>query len=200
MTWTGRPVLLVGGGPSLRGFDFNRLRGRGAVVVGINDAMLHVPWADAVLSIDTAWLVQRQSAFLRFAGERIAIVPGSFDRSGWPGVTWLDRRPVPGLSHMPDAVCTGENSGYAALGLAVARGADPIGLLGYDLVTAGHWHAGYRWKSRYGAPHYARWALFFDNIAPELARRGVRVVNINTPRGTAIRGFRLGSLEDVLDG
>lgn len=176
-TWAGRTVVLLGGGPSLRGFDFTRLRGSGAVVVAINEAALSAPWADACLTIDTVWL-QRRSAFVaRFSGEAIAIVPRATQLP--PGATRLDRDPEAGLSFDARRVMTGGNSGFAALGLAMMRGAARIALLGYDMTGPGHWHGGYDWRSRYGVRNYPQWSRAFRVLADEAAARGFEIVNFN---------------------
>lgn len=50
---------------------------------------------------------------------------------------------VSGLSDKPNALRTGQNGGYQALGIAIAAGAARIVLLGYDMKYAGekaNWH------------------------------------------------------------
>jgi hypothetical protein len=49
--WEGEPCFIIGGGPSLKGFDFNRLRGQGRVIA-INRALEYAPWADVVFFMD----------------------------------------------------------------------------------------------------------------------------------------------------
>lgn len=194
--WAGRTVFLLGGGPSLRGFDFDRLKGRG-VVVAINDAVLHAPWADAVFTIDTVWLQRRRGSLTEFEGERIAAVPPDWDRSAWTGFTLLRRVQRPGLSRGMDAIYTGDNSGFAALGLAIMRDAARIALLGYDLTGPGHWHEGYEWRSRYGHADYQRWASYFPVLAEAARQRGVRVINCNPASG--VRCFEFGYFEDIAE-
>ena len=53
--WTGQTCCILGGGPSLRGFAADRLRGRR--VIGINEAGLTlVPWCDVLMWADQRWL------------------------------------------------------------------------------------------------------------------------------------------------
>lgn len=196
MEWRGETVALIGGGPSLKGLDLEVLRDR-AVVLAINDAVLHAPWAEACLTIDVVWLRRRRAVLEEFKGERIAAVPDDFPRDGWPVDTWLKRRRLAGLSSEPGVIHTGENSGFAALGLAITRGAARVALLGYDMrPQGGHFHAGYEWRTRYGVRHYRTWVRYFPSLADEARRRKVDVVNCNP--NSAIKCFRFGSLEEVL--
>jgi hypothetical protein len=192
--WQGRTVFLVGGGPSLRGFDFERLRGRG-YVVAINDAMLALPWADAAFTIDVIWLRNRRLAFLAFAGERIAAVPEDWPAKDWPGVR-LFRRENKAASSAGELICTGGNSGFAALGMALARGAARIALLGYDMTVPGHFHRGYEWHSRFGIQDYGRWARLFSVLQIASVRHGAQVINCNHRSG--VRCFPFGSIEDFV--
>lgn len=175
LNWKGRTVYLIGGGPSLKGFDFARLRRRG-VVVAINDALLSVPWADASFTIDLVWLRNRIWPLAAFLGERIAMVP-----DGWV--------PPPPLTlecfktYLRTDEASGGNSGYAALAVALHRGAARVALLGYDMSGPGHWHKGYDWQSRFGAADYPRWRQQFHLLAYAAQQRGVRVINCNPKSG-----------------
>lgn len=192
--WEGRTVFLLGGGPSLRGFDFASLQGRG-VVVAINDAFRVAPWASEVFSIDTVWLRNRERELHAFAGRIVAAVPDNFETT-LPGL-WLHRRRGPWISDDMSEIRTGDNSGFAALGMAAMRGASRIALLGYDMNGPGHFHAGYPWHCRFGSNCYPTWVRFFSRIARPLHARGVRVVNCN-PR-SAIRCFKFGTVDDVAE-
>jgi hypothetical protein len=195
--WAGRSVYLIGGGPSLKGFDFERLRNRG-VVVAINDAVLHVPWADCVFSIDIIWIARREAALrARTAGEVVVAVPEDWERPKGLAVTALARRRGTGVSPHAWAVMTGDNSGYAALSLALMRGASKVALLGYDMTGRGHWHEGYSWGSRYGHRQYRAWASAFATLAVAAKARGVEVVNCNP--ASAVRGFRFGEPEEIAE-
>lgn len=197
MLWAARTVYLIGGGPSLSGFEFERIRGRG-VVVAINDAALHVPWADAVLSIDTVWMRNRAANLRAFPGERILIAPEDrADTPDIPGATYLVRKRGAGISADHGIVLTGDNSGFAALGLALMRKAGRVGLLGYDMRSPGHWHAGYAWRSRHGARDYPAWVQNFRVLDRVARHRGIRVVNCN-PR-SAIRCFEFGKPEEIAE-
>lgn len=192
--WSGRTVFVIGGGPSLTGFDFERLRGKGTILA-VNDAAKAVPFADALLSIDTVWWRNRARLLQSFRGEKIAIVPPSHPTE--PDVTRYGRDSRAALSRDPQAVCTGENSGFAAVGLSIMRGANLIYLLGFDMTGPGHFHGGYEWHCRYGANDYPRWSQLFGVLQHEAQIRGVSVINLNPD--SAIRCFRIQTIDGVLN-
>lgn len=197
--WKGRTVYLIGGGPSLKGFDLTCLRGCG-VVVAINDALLHAPWADACLTIDMKWLARRTEALAAFAGERICAVPPLWKPKpplAREQFTTYIRMNRAGVSGCPSILRTGGNSGYAALNLAIQRGAANVALLGYDMNAPGHWHKGYDWYSRYGPLHYELWACHFQCLVPVAAKRGTRVINCN--RWSRINCFPFGEWQEVAE-
>jgi hypothetical protein len=169
-------AVLIGGGPSLGGFDFNRLRGR--TVLAINDALLHVPWATAFFTLDWNWIKNRRAELLAYWGEVYLAPPEDVDAWNIPGAVYLRRNREPGLSDDPTTIRMGCNSGYAAINVAYLKGARRIILLGYDMIGA-HWHGGYAWGSG-GARYYARWAALFDSMLPQLRARGVEVINAST--------------------
>lgn len=134
LDWSGRRCFVVGGGPSLRGFDWTRLRGE--LVLAINAAALYAP------------------ATACFAQDR-RVAEQLFPARGWPAcpVYWprlvgADTRPAPGgvvelrgvdgpLGHGPwsrawPEIVWSSHAGPAALNLAQIFGASRIYLLGFD--------------------------------------------------------------------
>jgi len=172
-TWD-KPVFLIGGGPSLKGFKFSRLRGKG-VVVAINDAMKSIPWADCVFTIDTLWLRRRRELLRQFTGEKIAAVPPEY--RDVPDFKYADRVNAVRVSRDSHTIHTGENSGFAAMNLAIVKKGNPIYLLGYDLGEPGHWHDGYEFKTRFDHTRYSQWVLNFESVADEIKRSGISVKN-----------------------
>lgn len=172
-------VYLIGGGPSLRGFDLSLLRGR--TCVAINDAILHAPWAAALFSLDQVWIANRKAEIEAFAGERYLAVPDDYDFDHGPvGVTFLRRcRGMTGLSTDPEKLYLGGgNSGFGALNLAFLKRARRIILLGYDYCYGRqHWHQGYKWANNGGDRVLEGWARQFDHTAPQLTARHVLVLN-----------------------
>jgi len=176
-------VYLIGGGPSLRGFDLQRLRA--CVTVAVNDAILHAPWATALFSLDMNWMNRRREQIEQFAGLRYLAIPAVHTDNlqlEWTSdeVLWLRRvSGVPGLSTSSDTIYAGGgNSGFGALNLAYLMQVPRIVLLGYDLRNSGqHWHEGYTWRGCSNEKMYQNWARMMDRAAPQLRARGVEVFN-----------------------
>lgn len=203
--WQTKPVFLVGGGRSLEGFDFNRLKGKGHVIA-INDAMLHLPWADAVFSADKIWIKNREKELKRFFGLKFFAIQKESIPEWMDDCCVLNRARERGLSEQSDTVRLGGNSGYAALNLAYLGGAKTIVLMGYDLnrpahvdgiKTKAHWHKGYPWFKTSDFKRYATWADNFKFTLLQLYRNDIKIFNTNP--NSAIKAFPFVELEKVLD-
>lgn len=188
--WDDQPLYIVGGGPSLRGFDFGRLAGRR--VLAVNEALVNLLSVDAVFSLDNNWARHRCSEMSCFHGEKYLAVQEFY----WPYVdqsaTMLHRVRRPGLSDDPGAVHVCGTSGYGALNVAYLKRARLIFLLGFDMTGGGHWHPEPGWG---GAIPLEPWAAAFDAAADQLRAAGVRVVNCSPT--SAIKAFEKISLEEI---
>jgi hypothetical protein len=193
--WVGRTVVLIGGGPSAKHQPLERLEHSGHIVVAINDAMVHLPWADVAFSIDMVWMGNRIAELNAFRGEKLMAVPrGS---APFADERQIIRIPGVGFGQRMDHLFTGGNSGYAALGMALLRGADRIVLVGYDMKQHGHWHAGYTWHSRPVQGTYPRWVRGFWTLAKRARESGQAVYNTNAE--SAITCFTFAPIEDFLE-
>jgi hypothetical protein len=179
--WADKTVFLIGGGPSLRGFDLRRLFGRGHLV-GINESMFHVPVVAGV-SVDLRFVSSRFDRLAEFAKTTQLFL--SLGAEWWnevdpvPSAVNLWNSPLPGISHDPALLRRGSTSGYAALNLAVLKRARHIVLLGYDYRNIGglkNFHDGYSWRPVADAL-WADWAREFTFAADECKAAGVSVVN-----------------------
>lgn len=192
--WDDKPLAIVGGGPSLAGFDFNRLLGRYRVLA-VNEALLHLPYPpDAVFSLDNNWARHRCAEMTCFRGEKFLAVQEDY----WPYIdqsaVMLRRLRRYGLSVDQGSVHICGTSGYGALNLAYLKRARDIVLLGFDMAGSGHWHPEPGWG---GEIALEPWAAAFDDAAAQLSAEGVRVVNAS-PR-SKILSFPRVSLEEVFD-
>lgn len=184
--WSDDPVYVIGGGPSLRGFDFSCLDG---VLLGCNKAA----WA-----VDTPFMVSLDQHFVRVFRDRIAdyvreggtaylaVAPNNNDHKPIENAHYLYRTRNNGLSHDPSRLY-GVHTGYAALNLAFLAGAKQIGLLGldmqYDNDGRSHHHEGYEWQNKESPRYYDKWSRNFERAAVELREAGVEVINfIGEPR------------------
>ncbi len=203
--WRGQPCFIIGGGPSLKGFDFERLRGRGRIIV-INKGFTHVPFADILFFMDhasfymklnrglfgdaatRAWKeFQGVKVFLNLRGRQVDADVRSIRSLGRSGLSLSLRR----------GLCHGNNSGYGAIGLAACMRANPIYLLGYDMRYVGnvtHFHGGYNYRQPERS--LRAYAIEIAKLAVPLARAGFTVVNLN--RSSNLKAYPFGDIEEVL--
>lgn len=206
--WAGSRCFIIGGGPSLRGFDFEMLRGEKCIA--INRAIEFVPWAEIMFSIDVrlhTWYCQNRrlmkkeslAAYDNFKGLKVwAIDPGPCfaDPIKWADVHVVKFIGKHGFSKsISKGIYCGGNSGYAALNLAGMLGANPIYLLGYDMKNdpkgKPNFHDGYPASS--SDPVIRHWRENFEQIAGEYANANIRVINLNPD--SALRCFEFGIVE-----
>lgn len=200
-------AFVLGGGPSLAGFDPERLRGR--FVVAVKEAGLTLaPWADVLFWSDPEWGDRNAGRLhLHIGGDKVCrydpgqrwghtpvsdipVIEAAFAAAGVAGVAHEKVLP---FSTDPGRVA-GLCSGGSALTLAAVRyGAREIVLLGFDGRANGWWH---RHRDLAHPERYAAFAAAIDAMAPGLAAMGCRVLNA-TP-GSAITAYPMIHLGDVL--
>ena len=173
--WSDRPVILLGGGPSIRGLDFSILPSIG-YVVGVNQGMFDCD-VDAGISIDRTFVRRNLAALRAFASmSELYLAVGERDDLDLKAIYLRDA--MPPLSHDQGSVHPGGTSGYAALNLAVLKGAKRILLLGYDYGAASgrrHYHDAYRMMDPSDDASWRRWAANFHEASRNLV--GVEVMN-----------------------
>lgn len=204
--WSDQPLYIIGGGPSLEGFDFSKLDGR---KLGANKSAW-VADCDAMCTLDQHFARMARQDIEKFVldgGEAyLAMPPNENDHVPIPGATYVVRRRNGGLSDDPRDLY-GVNSGYACLGLAYLKGAKEIALLGFDMkakidrkgsLIGTHWHGGYQWHNSSNHRYYDRWASNFEKAAQQLSKVGANVVNFVGSNGSAITAFPTAPLEDLV--
>jgi len=201
--WYGQRAFIIGGGPSLIGFDFDRLKNQGKVVA-INRAYLDLPFADLMVAMDPNiyhWIhdgtlgKEALKIFKEFPGLKVWV---GGESSNMPGVYFVYRLRYAELSrNLAHGVHSGNNSGVGALMLTATLGCSPIYLLGFDAKHAGkksHYHSGYPGiQHKTTAETFAR---YFVPTAKILKKHGIKVFNCN--RKSNIRCFSFCDIEDVL--
>lgn len=177
-----RSVAIIGGGPSLSGFDFTKLRGRGYYVIAVNNAYKVAPWADLCFFADARWWRHHKSELLNFEG---SLVTSTADHKTvqHSRLVRLQREYNAPLSEDPTKV-SGHDSGTMAVNLAYLMGARRIVLLGFDMTFEEggptHWHDEHIWPTRK--------TLYEDRFKPKLAAmvevlkaKGLRVTRATNP-------------------
>lgn len=153
-------VIIIGGGPSLKGFDFNRLHGHDCIAanqavfdtpspryfVTVDQTFLHKIKRPIPLSTTRVFIVNMATGFLieqdgRIIDKRMNLV---YDFSQFD--TIIKSLRCDGVGQTIRDFRNGANSGFAALQLALLLGYTRIRLLGIDLTTSGnitHYHKAY---------------------------------------------------------
>jgi len=116
-------VYVVASGESLKGFDFEKLRGKNVIVV--NDVFKYAPFARVLVALDTGWFKRNKHELKNFKGYKITLCG-----KGHPGWNYFIDQ---GISEdlMLRKV---KNSGFYAMVAAIKLGAEKIYLLGFDIT------------------------------------------------------------------
>lgn len=206
--WSGQRCFIIAGGPSLAGFDFSKLQGER--VIAINKAFVNAPFADIQFSIDRQfleWLIEPAKCdgkmdeaahrWPSFGGHKVWLkIPGNVYAKQ---VEFVKLAGQEGIStSLEEGLYSGSNSGYAAINLAAAMGANPIYLLGYDMnhdkFGRTHYHAGYKKPQK--EAQLKMFAKKFPRLADEARKKGIQIVNLN--KNSAISCFEYGDIDQVL--
>lgn len=140
--WSGEDAIIIGGGPSLHGFDFSRLAGRN--VIGCNDAFrLGSSIVKFNLFGDHTYF-QRAKWELEKSDVPLVSCSPTLARVSIPWVYQMDRQKE-GLCTTGGALGWNGSTGAAAVSLALTLGSRLIYLLGFDMCRASsngrsHWH------------------------------------------------------------
>ncbi len=193
----GQRCFIIGGGPSLRGFDLHRLDDE--FTIAVNHSYEYYPNARALLFVDS-WFVkdeQSRSKILAYPG----LIFASFrcqDRlpRGMENLYIFSQNNREPGKRMNDGLYSGRLSGLAALNLATIMGADEIYLLGFDMNYQDgqhHWYGtAHENQETYDAGNYTRKLKMFDAFAPYQDRI------FNCSMNSAITTFNKVPIEDVL--
>jgi hypothetical protein len=190
--WTPEPLLrgetvfVLASGPSLQGFDFDRLRGLNTIAV--NSTAKLIPWADMLFFTDNSWF-QKNRAFVESWAGMIVTLSRAAKRTHPDLVRRIEAEPRPDFP--PAGTCrikAGRSSGHSAVSLAVSMCAARVVLLGFDMRFVGersHCHDDYENKDTL---LYERdFAPAFDGWRAAALRAGTEIVNA-TP-GSALKEF-----------
>jgi hypothetical protein len=178
---------IVGGGPSLRGFDWTQLDGN--FVIAINRAYEKLPNADVVYFTDHDWYTAHKLQLSKHIGRK---VKGSIRPSPSNEYDEYLLTTERGLQTIAGQLSHGCNSTYAAVNLAAVHlGFTEIYLLGVDMqhnsIGNSHWHSGHNRVDPVSV--YDRMMENFNRVTPILAELGVNVYNINTPEQSKLDCF-----------
>lgn len=175
-------------------------------VIGINAAFLIGNWIDAVFFGDGKFFHKYMKELRQFHGLKICCT-SSAARCDWVKYLQRDGRKPYGITSLPSKVSWNQNSGSAAISVAVHSGAKRIFLLGFDMkLGAGssqHWHTLYKDMRKINGNNrlqnrlpFARHLKGFPMIAEDAKRKGVEIFNVCP--NSAITAFPKVTLNEVL--
>lgn len=184
--WAGRTVVCLASGPSLTERDALFANATGVPTIVTNTTFRMCPWADVLMGHDAKWWKAHQAEVdSAFGGHKLTCSPSHLPG----GVRSL--RAIPQFKSF-------ENSGCAAISLAVLGRAARVVLLGYDCQPAAdgrkHWHADHP-EPLSNAVTIDRWTRKFELVAAYARKHHVPVQNAS--RETALRCFPRVELESV---
>jgi hypothetical protein len=192
--WKGETVYIVAGGASLKGFDFKKLNGK--LVIAINKAFMHVPNISLLYWTDSRfynWYKREIDALTC-----IKVTPSPSPRDLKSDIIHLRNSGGRIIDMSPEKICSGNNSGFGAINLALKLGASKIYLLGYDMKhTSGksHFHDGYPSGSNSREHIYKGMVKYFeDNMA--IINQMAEVYNTNPQ--SELKCFKFRTIEAAL--
>ena len=191
--WQGQTVYLIGGGPSLKGFEWNRLNGK--KTIAINKALKFYPNADAVYWTDGRVYTWFEKEINNFKGLKYTIRPKAYSTE----VNLLRRGKKFGLETANDRLAHGNNSGYAAINLAIHLGAKRIILLGYDMGSTSegsHFHDGYPVNATSAKIYKDQFLPGFDILKNEI--KGKKIQIFNACPTSNLKAFPIITIEEAL--
>ena len=185
--WSGRSCFVIGGGPSLRHFDFSSLGD--SLTIGVNRAFEFFS-PTVLLAIDARFFRMvyeskyGEEAISKLAAYRGIKVGVRMSQAHVPGVLEIKSLGVSGpITPIELGIYHGNNSGYSAVALALALGADLVYMLGIDMRYDGndtHFHDGHPERTQESElvkkcmPH-------FITLARSEAGRRVKLINLRWP-------------------
>ena len=178
---------VIGGGPSLAGFDF------GALPDGYRIGANKSAWlagCDALVTVDRNFHRKFLDRVSTFRDRAFVALPDAPPRRA-PEVNYWHLERGEGMSETWGTL-RGSNSGFAALNLAVLMGYTEIALLGFDFQwsdSRSHFHDGYAGQNRNADRHLNTWVKAFERAKGTLWTRGVRVTSFVGPQGSRLRVF-----------
>lgn len=141
--WQDETVYIVAGGASLKDFDFTRLNGK--KVIAINKAYKYVSQPDVLYWTDGRFYTWYKDEIDVLKCLKFTVATNN--RSYTEDVTVIKNVNIESLDfNSSEGIYSSNNSGFAAIVLAIKLGAKKIYLLGYDMSHTGgksHFHGGY---------------------------------------------------------
>lgn len=193
-------AIVVGGGTSLRGFDFTLLEND--FTVGANLAAIKAG-CQALVSIDRNFIKNYSQEIDEYARDHLVLLgyAEDWDFNRQPCVSGaIQCRNIRGShAYVPEFHLTGTNSGYAALQFAFQSGASEIYMLGFDMKSGRdgkHFFGQYRHGTSPGDV-MRNWSRGFEVLASAAREKGVRIINYVGEPGSLLDCFEVAPLRNL---
>lgn len=197
--WSDKPVLVVGTGPSLKGFDLGRLQGLG-YILAVKAAIHDLPFADAGFGLDLPWMKREYDFLSKLTMPLYLSIPVDHPENApaMENAIYLRRRRRhDGLSENPEEIESGGNSGFGGFNLATLKRAKLIYLFGFDYTGSHYCPEHYKHQTPgQNAVYLSRWATNFTPAMPQLKRLGIKVKNASP--NSNVRDFEKCTLEEAI--
>jgi len=173
-------VSIIGGGSSLMGFDFGRLRGK---IIAINQAIKYVK-ADMFIALETIIWSQHEKELNELEKRNGFLLNDSRRYTPRQNFTRIILDPIKDLR-----IIKANNSGFLALAVALHLGAKKVYLFGFDGYAGkqSHFHKHYDYKDQYAdslTNHLYHYEIFKDepiiNVGLKSKIKYFKKVDINS--------------------
>ena len=203
--WRGQRCFVIGGGPSLRGFDWGLLKGE--LTIGVNRVIERMT-PTILYAMDTRfikWLLggrygaEARDKFVNSDCLRVCLR----NNPNFAFPPYVHQIPCVGgpawSKSLKNGLGGGSNSGYGALNMASLLGASPIYLLGYDMKGDGggkqaHWHDGHP-ETQPEKIYAEKFIPKYEAALPNIKETGGRIINLY--RGSCLPCFEFGDMDDI---
>jgi len=216
-SWSGRRCIIIGGGPSLRGFDRSVIKDE--LTIGINKEFMFSS-STINYSMDYTFFellnnnqrmdpeeILMRRLWKEYKGIKVFLKHDKGRFSDYVYTVNRIKREIISLD-LKNGIYSGNNSGIGGLMLAIALGSRKIGLLGFDMKIVNgktHCHGGYKrgnGKPKHNIESMTRilndFKIRFETIATPVKQAGVEVFNLN--KNSALNCFPKITLQEFLRG
>lgn len=172
-------------------------------VIAVNNGYQIGNWIDVLFFGDCAWHLYHRKKLALFPGLKVTCCKNFLNKpiEKSEGIKYLNKKHSLGISDDKSTVFWNNNSGSAAINMAVHFGVKQIVLLGFDMNLdsngISHWH-GSHCKPSEGkkASPFNRHLRGFPQIAEDAKQMGVEILNASP--NSAILNFPKVDLKDLL--
>ena len=200
--WDGLKCFVIGGGPSLVGFDWGPVSPLN--VIGCNDAYKLGQWVDICLYGDIPWAREHmdglQALTVHTNGSTQFVSCTNNLEAEYPHVRKLERKRDGLVTEPCGQVAWNESTGAAAINLAVLLGTTTIVLLGFDgkldVDGAANWYT-----NRIDPPNpedYVKFNKGFEVLALELMVHCPHVCVVNAGPDSVLEAFPHMTFDEAL--